>query len=139
MSAPARADKGEIVIAGWGGSRTTAMREVMFKPFEAATGIRVKDDGPPEAAKVKAQVDSGNITWDILDTDIPAILTMAKNNLLDRIDYAKLDAGRLAADSQGSASRVRSRPPDLRLQYRLQHKDVSHREAPTILGRRLER
>ena len=79
--APARADKGEIVIAGWGGSRTTAMREVMFKPFEAATGIRVKDDGPPEAAKVKAQADSGNITWDILDTDIPAILTMAKNNL----------------------------------------------------------
>ena len=45
---------------------------------------------------MKAQVDSGNITWDILDTDIPAILTMAKNNLIDRIDYAKLDAGRLA-------------------------------------------
>ena len=64
---PARADKGEIVVAGWGGSRTTAMREVMFKPFEAATGIRVKDDGPPEAAKVKVQADSSNITWDILD------------------------------------------------------------------------
>src|SRR5262245_46339774 len=92
----ARADKGEIVVASWGGSRTTAMREVMFKPFEVATGIRVRDDGPPEAAKVKAQSDSGNITWDILDTDIPAILTMAKNNLLEKIDYAKLDAGRLA-------------------------------------------
>jgi putative spermidine/putrescine transport system substrate-binding protein len=92
---PARADKGEIVVASWGGSRTTAMREVMFKPFEAATGIRVKDDGPPEAAKVKAQADSGNITWDILDTDIPAILTMAKNNLLAPIDYAKLDNSRL--------------------------------------------
>ena len=94
---PARADKGEIVIAGWGGSRTTAMREVMFKPFEAATGIRVKDDGPPEAAKVKAQADSGNITWDLLDTDIPAILTMAKSDLLQPIDYSKLDATKLAA------------------------------------------
>ena len=41
----ARADKGEIVVASWGGSRTSAMREVMFKPFEAATGIRVRDDG----------------------------------------------------------------------------------------------
>ncbi|MBL8699583.1 MAG: ABC transporter substrate-binding protein [Alphaproteobacteria bacterium] len=92
---PARADKGEIVVAGWGGSRTTAMREVMFKPFEAATGIRVKDDGPPEAAKVKAQADSGNISWDILDTDIPAILTMANNNLLEKIDYTKIDATRL--------------------------------------------
>src|SRR3977135_2224372 len=91
----ARADKGEIVVASWGGSRTPVMREVMFKPFEAATGIRVKDDGPPEAAKVKAQADSGNITWDVLDTDIPAILTMAKNNLLAPIDYAKLDNSKL--------------------------------------------
>jgi putative spermidine/putrescine transport system substrate-binding protein len=91
----ARADKGEIIVASWGGSRTSAMREVMFKPFEAATGIRVRDDGPPEAAKVKAQADSGNITWDVLDTDIPAILTMAKNNLLLPIDYAKLDKGKL--------------------------------------------
>jgi putative spermidine/putrescine transport system substrate-binding protein len=94
---PARADKGEIVIASWGGSRTTAMREVMFKPFEAATGIRVRDDGPPEAAKVKAQVDSRNITWDVLDTDIPAILTMAKNSHLQKIDYTKLDAARLGS------------------------------------------
>jgi len=92
----ARADKGEIVIASWGGSRTSAMREAMFKPFEAATGIRVRDDGPPEAAKVKAQADSGYPTWDVLDTDIPAILTMAKNNLLLPIDYAKIDKERLA-------------------------------------------
>lgn len=92
---PARADKGEIVIASWGGSRTAAMREVMFKPFEAATGIRVKEDGPPEAAKVKAQADTGNVTWDVLDTDIPAILTMVKNNLLIPIDYARLDKNKL--------------------------------------------
>jgi putative spermidine/putrescine transport system substrate-binding protein len=88
---PARADKGEIVIAGWGGSRTTAMREVMFGPFERATGIRVRDDGPPEAAKVKAMVESGNVTWDILDTDIPAILSMVNAKLLEPIDYTKLD------------------------------------------------
>ncbi|MDR6869593.1 putative spermidine/putrescine transport system substrate-binding protein [Bosea sp. BE125] len=92
---PARADKGEIVVAGWGGSRTTAMREVMFTPFEKATGIRVRDDGPPEAAKVKAMVDSGNVTWDILDTDIPAILAMVNAKLLEPIDYSKLDKAKL--------------------------------------------
>ncbi len=91
---PARADK-EITIASWGGSRITAMREVMFQPFERATGIRVRDDGPPEAAKVKAMVDSGNVTWDLLDTDIPAILTMVNNNLLEKIDYGRVDKTRL--------------------------------------------
>lgn len=92
---PARADKGEIVISSWGGSRTTAMREVMWTPFEKATGIRVRDDGPPEAAKVKAMVDSGSVTWDILDTDIPAILAMVNNKLLEPIDYSKLDKDKL--------------------------------------------
>lgn len=93
---PARADKGELVVVGWGGSRTTAMREVMFAPFEKATGIRVRDDGPPEAAKVKAMVESGNVTWDILDTDIPAILSMVNAKLLEPIDYTKLDKAKLA-------------------------------------------
>lgn len=89
---PARADKGEIVVASWGGSRSTAMRAAMFEPFERATGIRVRDDGPPEAAKVKAMVESGNVTWDLLDTDIPAILTMVNAKLLEPIDYGKIDA-----------------------------------------------
>lgn len=92
---PAKADKGEIVVVGWGGSRAAAMREVMFQPFERATGVRVRDDGPPEAAKVKAMVEGGNVTWDILDTDIPAILTMVKNDLLTKIDYGKLDRAKL--------------------------------------------
>lgn len=92
---PARADKGEIVVSSWGGSRTKAMREVMWTPFEKATGIRVREDGPPEAARVKAMVDSGNVTWDVLDTDIPAILTMANNKLLEPIDYARIDKGKL--------------------------------------------
>jgi putative spermidine/putrescine transport system substrate-binding protein len=93
---PARADKGELVVSSWGGSRTTAMRAVMFEPFERATGIRIRDDGPPEAAKVKAMVDSGNVTWDILDTDIPAILAMTNAKLLEPIDYSKIDKAKLA-------------------------------------------
>jgi len=92
---PARADKGEIVVATWGGTRTTAMRKVMFDPFERETGIRVRADGPPEAAKVKAMVDTGNVTWDMLDTDIPAILSMVNAKLLEPIDYSKIDQNKL--------------------------------------------
>jgi len=94
---PARADKGEIVVASWGGSRTTAMRKVIFDPFEKETGIRVRADGPPEAAKVKAMVESGNVTWDLLDTDIPAILSMVNAKLLEPIDYTKIDSKKLDA------------------------------------------
>ena len=93
---PAAADKGELVIVSWGGSWAKSLREVMFTPFEKETGWKVRDDGPPEAAKLKAMIQSGNVTWDVLDTDLPAIQTMVKEGLLDPLDYGKLDKAKLA-------------------------------------------
>ena len=55
----------------------------------------MRDDGPPEGAKLKAMVQSGSVTWDVLDTDLPAIQTMVKDGLLDPIDYSKLDKAKL--------------------------------------------
>jgi putative spermidine/putrescine transport system substrate-binding protein len=93
---PAKADKGELVVVSWGGPWNEALRNVMFKDFEAETGIRVRDDAPPENAKIKAMVESGNVTWDVIDTDMPAILTLVDDDLLEPIDYAKLDQAKLA-------------------------------------------
>ena len=92
---PARADKGELVVVSWGGSWAKTMREVMFTPFEKETGFKVRDDGPPEGAKLKAMVQSGSVTWDVLDTDLPAIQTMVKDGLVEPLDYSKLDKSRL--------------------------------------------
>ena len=92
---PARADKGELVVVSWGGSWAKSLREVMFVPFEKETGYKVRDDGPPEGAKLKAMIQSGSVTWDVLDTDLPAIQTMIKDGLLDPLDYGKLDKAKL--------------------------------------------
>ena len=88
---PARADKGELVIVGWGGSLVKAQRKAYFEGFEKETGIKIKDDTPPMTAKIKTMVESGNVTWDIVETDPAAILTLRKDNLLEQIDYGKLD------------------------------------------------
>ena len=40
-------------------------------------------------------VQSGNIAWDVILTDIPAVLTLTKDNLLEPLDYATLDRQRL--------------------------------------------
>src|SRR5499427_6101272 len=92
---PAAADKGELVVVSWGGTWAKSLREVMFVPFEKETGYKVRDDGPPEGAKLKAMVQSGSVTWDILDTDMPALQTMVKEGLLDPIDYSKIDKAKL--------------------------------------------
>ena len=58
---PARADKGELVVVSWGGDYDTAIRDLVVPAFQKSTGYSVKMDAPPENAKVKAMVQSGNI------------------------------------------------------------------------------
>ena len=70
----ARADKGELVVVSWGGDYDDAMREFVFPVFEKATGYTVKLDAPPELAKAKAMVQSGNVSWDVVMTDTPGVL-----------------------------------------------------------------
>ena len=92
---PAKADKGEIVVVSWGGAYDQALRDLVFPSFEKTTGYTVKLDAPPESAKVNAMVQSGNVTWDVIMTDIPAVLTLMKDNLLEPIDYDALDKAKL--------------------------------------------
>jgi putative spermidine/putrescine transport system substrate-binding protein len=93
---PARADKGELVVVSWGGAYDDALREFVFPSFEKATGYTVKLDAPPETAKVKAMVQSGNVNWDVIMTDTPAVQALVKDNLLDKIDYPGVDNAKLS-------------------------------------------
>ena len=88
---PAKADSGQLVVVSWGGAYDDALQEFVCVPFEKQTGVRVKMDTPPENAKVKAMVESGNVLWDVLLTDVPAILLLSSGNLLEPMDYSALD------------------------------------------------
>lgn len=92
---PAKADAGQLVVVGWGGSWAQAMREHIFNGFERETGIKILEDTPPNNAKIKAMVESGNVTWDLLETDLPAILSLVQENLLEKLDYSKIDKAKL--------------------------------------------
>jgi putative spermidine/putrescine transport system substrate-binding protein len=92
---PARADKGEIVVVSWGGAYDDALREYVVPAFSKATGYAVKLDAPPENAKVKAMVQTGDVTWDVIMTDIPAVLALVQDNLLEPLNYAAIDKARL--------------------------------------------
>jgi putative spermidine/putrescine transport system substrate-binding protein len=92
---PARAAKsmkgtGEVIVCGWGGGFQDAMRKTVFEPFTRETGIKVIDTATPSSGKVKAQVDSGNIEWDV------ALLSYLSGKLLgekylEKIDYGYFD------------------------------------------------
>ncbi|HEX5079250.1 MAG TPA: ABC transporter substrate-binding protein [Geminicoccaceae bacterium] len=92
----ARADDKRLVVVGWGGAWNKALREHVFAPFEEQTGAIVSDDSPPLTSKVQAMVAAGNVEWDVIETDLPAILTLVDDDLLEPIDYSKIDPDRLA-------------------------------------------
>ena len=61
---------GEVVVASWGGTLQDAQRVAFWDPFTADTGVVVKEGEGPTQAIVKAQVDSGNPEWDVIQTAI---------------------------------------------------------------------
>jgi putative spermidine/putrescine transport system substrate-binding protein len=57
----------QLVVVNWGGSSGEAMQKGWIDPFTKETGVKVAMDSPPDQAKVKSMVDSGNTTWDVVD------------------------------------------------------------------------
>src|SRR5262245_12504139 len=54
-----------ISLISWGGGYRKAWEDAYVKPFMKETGIEVVIADTPDLAKVKAQVTSKNIEWDV--------------------------------------------------------------------------
>jgi putative spermidine/putrescine transport system substrate-binding protein len=65
----ARADTGQIVFTSWGGTTQDAQKQAWADPFTKKTGITVLQDGPTDYGKLKAMIDAGNVTWDVVDVE----------------------------------------------------------------------
>src|SRR5438034_85779 len=79
----------DLVVVHWGGAGGDANRKAYFEPFSKETGIRIIEETGPGMEKVKAQLDSGKVTWDVL-VDIGAFRMFqgAQQDLLEKIDYS---------------------------------------------------
>lgn len=103
--APAPASTGalagkSLVVVSWGGAYTTSQIEAYHKPFEAQTGAKINSvDYNGGIAEIKAQVEAGNVTWDVVDMELADAQRACDEGLLE-----KLDAGLLPAAPDGTAA-----------------------------------
>ena len=89
---PAHAQAKEIVVVNWGGDAVAAMTKAWAEPFNAKGGLKAVVDGAgPSSAKIKAMVESGKVTWDVVDRNLIAALELGRQNLLEKIDYSIVD------------------------------------------------
>ncbi|HVL07734.1 MAG TPA: ABC transporter substrate-binding protein [Burkholderiaceae bacterium] len=85
-----------LVVASYGGQFQDMQRKALFEPFTKATGIKITDVSGVSVAKVKSMVMTGNVEWDVFITSTADHAQLVQSNLLDDIDYSKMDQKVLA-------------------------------------------
>ena len=80
-----------ITAVSWGGAYTKSQLEAYHKPFMAETGITVNsEDYNGGLAQVRAQVEAGNVTWNVVDFELSDIVRGCDEGLLEEIDWDAL-------------------------------------------------
>ena len=85
---------GEVTVVSWGGAYTKSQVEAYHKPWMAETGnVIVSEDYNGGLAEVKAQVEAGNVTWDLVDVELSDAVRGCDEGLLEEIDLSVLPDG----------------------------------------------
>nr|WP_258178380.1 ABC transporter substrate-binding protein [Burkholderia multivorans] len=77
-----------IVFTSWGGTTQSSQQKDWAQPFTQASGIKVLMDGPTDYGKLKAMVESGNVSWDVVDVEGDFAYAAEKAGLIEPIDYS---------------------------------------------------
>jgi len=84
-----------LTIVSWGGAYSESQREAFYKPFAKDTGIEViEEEYNGEIAKIRAMVESNNITWDVMDLDTQTAIAACAEGILEVMDWDKLGLDR---------------------------------------------
>src|SRR2546430_2078577 len=92
VAGPAYAQE-SITVASYGGQYQDMQRKGLFEPFTRATGIKVVEVAGVSVAKVKSMVMTKNVEWDAFISSAADFAQLIADNLIDDIDYSKIDKG----------------------------------------------
>lgn len=80
-----------LTVVSWGGAYTNSQVQAYHKPWEKKTGIKINsEDYNGGLAQVKAQVESGNVAWDLVDVELSDAVRGCDEGLLEEIDHSML-------------------------------------------------
>ena len=88
----------ELVVVGWGGAHEESLKKAVYDPFTAATGIQIKQVSTTnQLAMLKAQVQSNNAEWDIIQPGSAWLWRGAAEGLYEKIDAGVVKAADMYA------------------------------------------
>ncbi len=90
VAMPALADT-QLNIVNFGGANANAQKKAFYEPFEksgAAKVVAAEYNG--EQAKIKAMVEAGKVTWDVVDVESPDVARGCDEGLFEKLDWSKI-------------------------------------------------
>ena len=85
----------DMVFTSWGGTTQDAQKSNWADGFTEASKIGVTQDGPTDYGKIKAMVEAGNVTWDVVDVEGDYAVQAGKLGLLEPLDFSVIDKSKL--------------------------------------------
>jgi putative spermidine/putrescine transport system substrate-binding protein len=90
LAAPAFA-QGQLSVMSFGGAYQAAQRSTFFEPYTAKTGVKfVEQEYGGEIAKIKAMVQAGGVTIDVVDVDGPTAQQGCDEGIFEKLDWSKI-------------------------------------------------
>ena len=88
------AEDPSLTVVSWGGSYARACVKGYHERFTAETGIAINlEDYNGGLAQIRAQVETDNVYWDVVDLDVPDMVRGCDEGLLEEIAIDSLPAG----------------------------------------------
>jgi putative spermidine/putrescine transport system substrate-binding protein len=89
------ASAADLVFTSWGGTTQDAQKAAWADKFTAQSGVNVLQDGPTDYGKIKAMVEAGNVSWDVVDVEGDYAVQAGKNGMLEKLDFNVIDKSKL--------------------------------------------
>jgi putative spermidine/putrescine transport system substrate-binding protein len=90
-----------LTFVSFGGAYQEAQRKGWLEPYAALTGVTFQESEDSANATIKAQVEAGQVTWDIVDVGNDFGLD-ANAALLEPLDYTKIHKDEILAGFAGT-------------------------------------
>jgi putative spermidine/putrescine transport system substrate-binding protein len=82
----------QITVVNFGGANANAQKKAFYEPFEKKGTKVVCVEYNGEQAKIKAMVETKNVTWDVIEVESPDVARGCDEGLFEPMDWAKVGA-----------------------------------------------
>lgn len=99
----AKSDLVTLALQAYGGSYQATLEKQVLKPFAKETGINVNLVPVPDLSKVKAQLLTGNVEWDLYEGEGAQAAFGSKQGFWEKLDPSLFDVNDMSVPPRGDS------------------------------------